>query len=80
MLAATLCDVPGVAHVILYWFGELSQIFAAGSNPRHWFQRRLVGHWQILDIVNSLYRAEWIPSPLRATVFSLDSGIPQRLT
>jgi hypothetical protein len=44
VLAAALGNVQGIAHVILHGFGELSQIFAARSNPDHRPQRLFIGH------------------------------------
>jgi hypothetical protein len=35
MLATTLGNVQGIAHVVLYSLGELSQVFEARSDPSH---------------------------------------------
>jgi len=45
MLGTALRDLQGVADVILYGLGKLTQILAARSDRDHRLQRRLISHW-----------------------------------
>src|ERR1700692_1818337 len=60
MLSAALCEIQGVAHYVLDRCGELSQILEAGADPRHRFERRLIGHGEHQAIVISLYMSREI--------------------
>jgi hypothetical protein len=46
VLAASLRDIQGVPHAILYRIGELAQVLAARSNPDNRLPRRLIGYWR----------------------------------
>src|SRR6516165_4370268 len=55
MLAAALSNVQGIAHVILYGFGELSQSLCGSFRPRSPASTSVHRSLPTINIVNSPY-------------------------